>query len=382
MNPFRPAHLPALALATAAVLASIGLAGATRAADPAPPAAAARTALTVTAVQPQRGELVRQLPANGSVAAWQEASIGTEANGLRLTEVLVNVGDRVQRGQVLARFAAETVRAEAAQIRAAVAEAEATLAEARANAARARELQTTGALSQQVIAQYLTAERTAEARLEAQRAAAEHQALRLRQTTVVAPDAGVISARSATVGAVLPAGQELFRLIRQGRLEWRAEVPAADLGALAPGQAVTLSPAPGQAVTGRVRMIAPTVDPQTRNGLVYVDLPASPLLRAGMFARGEFALGRSSALTLPQTAVTLRDGFHYVHRIGADGKVAETKVQVGRRDGERVEVTAGLAADARVVASGGAFLADGDTVRVVAAPPAVRPPGPAASVPR
>ncbi|MFG5410703.1 efflux RND transporter periplasmic adaptor subunit [Piscinibacter sakaiensis] len=284
-------------------------------------------------MQPQRGELVRQLPANGSVAAWQEASIGTEANGLRLTEVLVNVGDRVQRGQVLARFAAETVRAEAAQIRAAVAEAE--LAEARANAARARELQTTGALSQQVIAQYLTAERTAEARLEAQRAAAEHQALRLRQTTVVAPDAGVISA---------------------------------DLGALAPGQAVTLSPAPGQAVTGRVRMIAPTVDPQTRNGLVYVDLPASPLLRAGMFARGEFALGRSSALTLPQTAVTLRDGFHYVHRIGADGKVAETKVQVGRRDGERVEVTAGLAADARV--------------RVVAAPPAVRPPGPAASVPR
>lgn len=380
---FHPAPARA-ALAGLAVLLAAGMAGTAGGADGAKGAAqaasAARTALTVTAVTPQRGELPLQLTANGNVAAWQEASVGTEANGLRLAEVLVNVGDRVQRGQVLARFAPDTVRAELAQIRAAVAEAEATLADAQANARRARELEATGALSAQQINQYLTAERTAQARLEAQRAAAESQSLRLRQTQVMAPDSGVISARSATVGAVLPAGQELFRLIRQGRLEWRGEVSAPDLARVAPGMTVRVFAAGDQAVAGKVRVVAPTVDPQTRNGLVYVDLPASPLMRAGMFARGEFDLGRSSALTLPQTAVTLRDGFHFVHRIGTDGRIAELKVQVGRRAADRIEVTAGLPADARVVASGGGFLTDGDLVRVVDAAPAIRPPA-AASAP-
>ena len=366
---------PALLLAVSVTAAFVG---STLAADGAPAAAKAasapRPALTVTATQAQRGELAVRLEAGGSIAAWQEASVGTEANGLRLAEVLVNIGDRVQRGQVLARFAADTVRADLAQIRAAVAEAEATLADAAANAQRARELQTSGALSQQQINQYLTAERTAKARLDAQRAAAEVQQLRLKQTQVLAPDAGVISARSATVGAVLPAGQELFRLIRQGRLEWRAEVPAAELARLAPGMKAKVQLGADAAVVGTLRMVAPTVDAQTRNGLVYVDLPASPLARAGMYARGEFEVGQGSGLTLPQTAVVLRDGFHYVHRIGADGKVAETKVQVGRRVGDRIEILAGLDAQARVVAAGGGFLVDGDLVRVVAAPPAASPP--------
>ncbi len=282
----------------------------------------------------------------------------------------VNVGDTVKRGQVLATFAAESVQADLAQTRAAVAEAEATLAEATANAQRARELQATGALSAQQINQYLTAERTAQARLEAQRAAAQVQQLRLRQTQVLAPDNGVISSRSATVGAVLPAGQELFRLIRQGRLEWRAEVAAADLMRLKPGLPVTVTPAGGEALQGKLRMVAPTVDAATRNGLVYVDLPAAGSARAGMFARGEFQLGSGQALTLPQSAVLVRDGFSYVLRLGADAKVTQTKVTVGRRSGERIEITGGLERDARVVASGGGFLTDGDVVRVVDAPSA------------
>src|SRR5690606_17074369 len=145
-----------------------------------------------------------------------------------------------------------------------------------ANAARARELQTTGALSAQQINQYLTAERTARARLEAQRAAGRAQQLRLSNTRVLAPDDGVISARSATVGAVLPAGQELFRLIRKGRLEWRAEVPATDLARIEPGMAVTVTAGGGAPIAGKVRVVAPTVDAQTRNGIVYVDLQASP----------------------------------------------------------------------------------------------------------
>lgn len=360
----------AAALAVVAIFLVVGrpAGDAAAAAEAKPQAAAAKPALTVTAVQPRREPLALTLAANGSVMAWQEASVGTEANGLRLAEVRVNVGDVVKRGQVLATFTAQSVEADVAQIRAAVAEAEATLAEAAANAARARELQSTGALSAQQINQYLTAERTAKARLEAQRAAARAQQLRLSHTQVLAPDDGVISARSATVGAVLPAGQELFRLIRKGRLEWRAEVPATDLVRIQPGMAVRVTAGGGSPVDGKVRVVAPTVDARTRNGLVYVDLAASKAAKAGMFARGEFALGTREALTLPQTAVLLRDGFSYVLEIGADSKVTERKVAIGRRSGERVEITGGLDPSARVVASGGAFLGDGDLVRVVDAP--------------
>ena len=353
----------ALALAGAATLA-------VQAADqPAVKATAApapaKAALTVTTAQPQRATLATAVHANGNVAAWQEAIVGAEVNGARLAEVRVNVGDVVKRGQLLATFAPDLIQADLAQSKAAVAEAEATLADAAANAQRARDLQASGALSAQQINQLLTAERTAQARLDALRAGVQVQQLRLQQTQVLAPDNGVISARGATVGAVVPAGQELFRLIRGSRLEWRGEVAASDLALLKPGQAVRVSAAGAPPVAGKVRMVAPTVDAATRNGIVYVDLPQPALLKAGMFARGEFETGQSNALTLPQTAVLLRDGFSYVFRVGADNRVTQTKVSVGRRSGDRIEVTSGLEPGARVVASGAGFLSDGDTVRVV-----------------
>jgi RND family efflux transporter MFP subunit len=359
----------AIALATLSALGALAL-QASAAADGKPASAAsapaAKSALSVTVTQARSADLALRIAANGNIAAWQEASVGTETNGLRLDQVLVNVGDTVRRGQVLATFAPDTLQAEAAQLTATLAEAEASLAEARTNAQRARDLQASGALSAQQINQYLTAERTAQARLEAQQAMAKVQQLRLAQTRVLAPDNGIISARSATVGAVLPAGQELFRMIRQGRLEWRAEVPATELSSLKIGQTVEVTPPNLPPVKGRVRMVAPTVDPQTRNGLVYVDLPQPGAAKAGMFARGEFMLGSGSAMTLPQSAVLLRDGFTYVLRVGADSKVSETKVRVGRRSGDRIEILDGITPDARVVESGGGFLGDGDTVRVVA----------------
>uniref|UniRef100_UPI0032B2871F efflux RND transporter periplasmic adaptor subunit n=1 Tax=uncultured Aquincola sp. TaxID=886556 RepID=UPI0032B2871F len=264
--------------------------------------------------------------------------------------------------------------------RAALAESEATLAEAQANAERARQLQTTGAISAQQINQYLTAEKTAQARLLAQRARLQSDQLRLAKTTITAPDDGVISARLATVGAVAGNGQELFRLIRGGRLEWRAEVTAAELSQLRPGMKATLQLPDGSSTAGTVRMVAPTVDAQTRNGLVYVDLTsaqagASSTVRAGMFSRGEFQLGATPALALPQSAVALRDGFQYVFALesqvaGNDWRVRQVKVQLGRRLGDQVEVLGGLTAQTRVVAQGVGFLTDGDIVSVVSAAPA------------
>jgi RND family efflux transporter MFP subunit len=353
-----------------------------QAADDKPASAPAKTALTVVATKPEASSLPLTVTANGSIAAWQEAVVGTEASGLRLAQVRVNVGDRVRRGQVLASFADQMPRADLARTRADLAEAEATLAEAGANAQRARDLQPSGAFSAQQVNQYLTAERTAAARVDAQRAALQVQQLRLAQTQVLAPDDGVISARSATVGAVLAAGQELFRLIRQGRLEWRAEVAASDLASLQPGMPVRITPAGGVEVTGRLRIVAPTVDAATRNGLVYVDLPQPGSAKAGMFARGEFQLGSSAALTLPQGAVLQRDGFSYVFELQPDGKVRQRKVATGRQQAERIEIRSGLDAAARVVASGAGFLADGDSVRVVEAAPAIAAPTPVKPAPK
>ncbi len=331
----------------------------------------ARPALTVTGTQAQTQALPIKLTANGNIAAWQEASVGAEIGGLRLAEVLVNVGDTVQRGQVLARFATDAVQADLAQARALVAEASASAQEATANADRVRALLNTGVFSGQQSSQYLTAEQTAKARVESAKAVMAAQLLRLKNTEVRASDSGIISARLATVGAVVGAGSELFKLIRQGRLEWRAEVGANELYRLPVGAAVSVAAASGSPVTGRVRTVAPTVDPQTRSGLVYVDLPSGPSrqagLKAGMFARGEFELGSSPALTVPQQAVVVRDGFSYVFRLNADQRVSQLKVQTGRRVGERVELLDGVGAESSLVASGAGFLNDGDLVKVAPA---------------
>lgn len=329
--------------------------------------AAARPALTVALVTPQTAEWPQTLAANGNIVAWQEAVIGAELSGLRVTEVLVNVGDAVKRGQPLAKLATDAILADLAQARASVTEAEAALAEAKANADRSKQLQSQGFISPQATIQVLTAEQTTAARLAAARARVQAEEVRLAQARILAPDDGVISARNATVGSLTQPNQELFRLIRGGRLEWRAEVTGTELTKLAPGVRATLTTASGVKVEGTVRAVAPSVDPATRNGIVYVDLPASGAVRAGTFARGEFELGRGGALTLPQSAVVLRDGFTYVFLVGADNKVVQSKVEVGRRLGDRIEVVAGLPPSVRVVETGGGFLADGDTVRVVEA---------------
>ena len=363
LKPLAQAMLGALGLVFCTVIAVSS--GAVSAADD-KKAGPAKPALTISTTKPSSASLPIKLSANGNVVAWQEASIGSESQGLRLTEVRVNVGDVVKKGQVLAVFSGDAVNADVAQAKAALMEAQALQAEAAANAARARTLQTTGALSAQQISQFLTAEQTANARIAAAKATLAAQELRLRYTRVVAPDSGVISARSATVGSVVGVGTELFRLIRQGRLEWRAEVTAAELGRVKNGGTAVVKAPNGAETTGKVRMVAPTVDQQTRSALVYVDLPASASglgFKSGMFASGQFELGASNAMTLPQQSVVVRDGFSYVFRLNPDNRVTQIKVKSGRRLGDRIEILSGLAPEAVIAVSGAGFLNDGDLVR-------------------
>lgn len=342
---------------------------------PKPAGSAGRPALTVAVAQASAAALPIRLSANGTVVAWQEAIIGAEVSGLRVQELQVTVGEQVRKGQVLATFNPESVQADVALARANLAETQALSAEATANADRARALQGSGALSGQQINQYLTQEQTARARVASSQAQLDIQSLRLRQTRLIAPDDGVISARNATVGSVVSAGNEMFRLIRRARLEWRGELTAADLERIKPGVKVVLSSPGGAQMRGVVRMIAPTVDATTRKGLVYVDLlgpvaggkASASAFKPGMYVRGDLDLGTSVALTVPTSAVVMRDGFSFVYRIGADSRVSQIKVQTGRLAGERLELLSGLQPDERVVASGGSFLSDGDLVRIVPA---------------
>ncbi len=369
MTPTLKSAAPAISAASLLLAAAFVLISSTTLAANDKPPAAPKPALTVTITQPQMAQLPVALSANGNIAAWQETSIGSEAQGLRLAEVRVDVGDSVRAGQILAVYASDGIQADVAQARAALAEAEVAANAAAQEAERARAVQNSGAVSAQQINQLLNADLSAKARVQTARAQVMAHQVRLKNTQVLAPDFGTISARTASAGAI--GGGELFRLIRKGRLEWRAEVTSAELARVKPGLAVTVTTAAGAIVLGKVRMISPQVDTQTRAALVFVDLPVTPqtqhLVKPGMFAKGDFELGQTGAVTLPQTAVVMRDGFTYVYTVGADSRIAQVKVQTGRMVGDRVEILSKLVADARVVALGAGFLNDGDLVRVITA---------------
>ncbi len=341
----------------------------------------ARPALTISVIKPQWVSMPATIRANGNIAAWQEASIGSQVGGLRIAEVRVNVGDVVKRDQVLAMFATETVLADVAVQRAQEAEAAAGLAEAQANAGRARSLKNSGALSAQQISQYLTAEQTAKARLEAVRAQMQVQNLRLQFAEVRAPDDGVISARQVSVGAVVPVGTELFKMVRQRRLEWRADVVSEELSRIKVGMPVRVRPASldkdATPLLGKVRVIGPTVDMQARTAVVYVDLPTIetdvPVVRAGMFATGEFELGDTRVLTLPQESVVMRDGFSYVFKVRDAARVSQVRVEIGRRLGTRVEILKGVEDNESIAESGAGFLNNDDVIAIDPTPSPTTP---------
>lgn len=323
-----------------------------------------KPALTVTTVSPESMQWSERVTANGPVLAWQEAIIGAEIGGVRLVELSANVGDHVTKGELLARFADETLLADVHQQQAALDESAARYKEAEANAQRAAKIKDANVLSAQELQQFTNAAEIAKAQMESADAKLESAKLKLRFSRIVAPDDGLISARSATLGTVAQVGSELFRLIRQDKLEWRAELTDVQLQHVRVGQKVQVNTGMNDTVQGVVKRIAPSVDMSTRNGYVYIGLNENKTLRAGTFTQGEFELGQSKALTLPQSAVVIRDGYAYVYRLGKDARVTQTKVTIGRRQGDRVEITEGLAADTTVVASGTGFLNDGDLVRV------------------
>ncbi|MDE1993511.1 MAG: efflux RND transporter periplasmic adaptor subunit, partial [Rhizobiaceae bacterium] len=324
-------------------------------------ATTAGSALTVELVKPVVRQWPETIAAAGWLQPWQEAVISSEASGLKTASVLVDVGSKVKRGDLLAELDSASILADISKQQAAVGTAVANLDEANANVDRAHTLGNSGALSGQTITQYLITQRTAQASVESEKAGLESEQIKLQQTRIVAPDDGTISSRSATLGAVVSTGTEMFRLIRQDRVEWQAEVPAQYLNSVKQGQTAYLTLSDGTQVIGTVRLVSPTIVKETGRSVVFVSLPTDAA-HSGQFATGTIRVAVRPSLNVPQTAVVQRDGLSYVFVLADESHVERKLVQLGRRRGDRVEITEGIDVSANVVKAGGSFLSDGASV--------------------
>jgi len=326
--------------------------------------AAAAVVQAVTCVTPARVDLTQRLLATGSIYAWQEIIIAPQIGGYQVAAVDVEIGDHVKRGQELARLAAELLESQLAIARANVMQAEASLANVKAALRRGEALAATAVLSRADLDTLRFNAIAAEASAATAQANLGSAELQLQFTRVRAPDDGVITARSVNVGQMAQSGTEIMRLLRRGRVEWRAEVPEADLRNVHIGQKVTVQTVAGPILDGTVRSVAPTVQNSNRTGLIYVDIPSTGGIRPGMFARGEIELGTAAALMVPASSVMVLDGYSYVYVVRANNTVQRRRVQTGTLQAGQIEVLQGLAVSDRVVASGVAFLGDGQAVNV------------------
>jgi RND family efflux transporter MFP subunit len=319
--------------------------------------------MTITVTTAGEEPVVRSVEATGSVQPWQEVIIGPEVGGYRVSAVLVEVGDKVRKGQTLVRLSADMLDAEVASRRAALRSAEARAANSAAAYRRGQAVLATGALSQSNL-DTLSADQVAtQAQVETAKADLATSELRLKYTQVIAPDDGVVTSRLVSVGQVAQAGSEMLRLLRQGRVEWRAEVPESRLGQIKAGQSVSLTGSDGSTILGKVRSVAPTISVSNRTALVYVDIKSGNA-RPGMFAHGRIDIGKGGALLAPVQSVVMQDGYSYVFVLGAQDVVSRRLVLVAGMQGDRIEITDGVKAGERLAVKGAGFLKDRDTVRV------------------
>lgn len=311
-------------------------------------------ALAVTQVSPRETVWPNTIEAYGVISPWQEATISAQVGGYQIIDVLADVGDVVKKGQVVAVLNPAILKAEEAQLKA-------KHDQAVANRKRAATLKAKGNLSEKDLLQNETDEKSTRALL------ASNQ-LQLGYTSVVAPDAGIITSRTATLGAVSEIGGALFQMIRQGRLEWRGEVPAAELSRVAPGQRVELHLPNGATAIAKIRQIAPTVDSSSRLGMIYADIELPSAAIAGMYTSGKIFVGMDPAIVIPATSVILRDGRNQVARLTGENETSNVTLQAvttGRYAGNEVEIVEGLTPADIIVDSGAGLLNDGDTVRVI-----------------
>ncbi|MEK6219855.1 MAG: efflux RND transporter periplasmic adaptor subunit [Psychrobacter cryohalolentis] len=327
--------------------------------------------LSVETVLPSQDNIGNTLSADGTINAKDVANVSAKVSGVAIERILVEEGQRVKAGQILAVFDTDAMEQQVLQAEADVAEAEATLANATADAARVLPLIDIDAISKQEADRYRTSKLQAQASLQASKARLSTQRLSVNNANVVAPVSGIISEKMAEVGMVA-GGDPLFTIIKGGILEWRADIDPKLIGEVNVGTPVQVSLPGGDSVMGEVSRIAPTAD-NNRQITIYASLAANAKVRAGMYQTGEFLLGSSSAQTVPNSAIVSNDGYDYVMLVTnistKDGKnigrIKQQRVTLGERFGDSIMLTEPLPAESRLVKQGGSFLNDGDLVRVV-----------------
>ncbi|WP_189343114.1 MULTISPECIES: efflux RND transporter periplasmic adaptor subunit [unclassified Mesorhizobium] len=362
----RKRHLLLLALlvALAAVAALKAYGRATP--EPATQTPAPAATLTVSVEKVVAQTVTSSVSATGTVAAWQEATIGAEESGLRLTEVLMAEGDHVKAGDVVARLDDSLLKAQLAEQKAAVAQAQATLDSALSAAARADRLLASNAVSAETAEDKATAVKTGKASVDQAEAAAQRLQAQLDRTTIRAPFDGIVSSKPAVAGSIVQAGTELMKIVRDGRLEVGVLVPEKDLAAISAGQPANIVDASGRAFSGNISSIAETVNSTTRLATVYVTVGEGSGLKPGMFARVTIETASSRQLTIAETALVWHDGKPAVFVVDDQGKVGAHPVATGTRQNGRVAIENGLSESDRVVVAGAGFLNDGNLVRVAA----------------
>lgn len=329
--------------------------------------AASTPALAVTTTPVVTRQMADALDVSGPVSAVEEMQLGVELSGLRVTALHVDVGQPVRRGQVLLTLDHRVLDSSLAQANAAMREAEAGAELARANLNRGQGLASSKYISATQLDELRAARTQAEARLGTARAARDAAALQRSFADLRAPANGILSKRLVQPGQVVSAGMELMRMIRDGKLEWRAELPSAQLSQVKPGDRIALHTREGKPIEGRVRAVSPGVDATTRTGTVYADLPQPGDLQPGVYLQGSISTGLSDALVIPTQAIVLRDGFPTVFTIDAQGVAHQARVRTGGKESNLTAVIEGVKAGDQVALQGAGFLADGDKVRVVSA---------------
>ncbi|WP_292499479.1 efflux RND transporter periplasmic adaptor subunit [Methylobacterium sp.] len=398
--------LHAGAMALLAALSGLALGGARAAEGPAvPDPAAVAPAVTVALAAPR--EVVERAVVTGTLVPRDEILVAPEVEGLRITELLVEEGAQVARGQPLARLSLEMVLTQEAANAAAIAKAQAAILQARsqivqaeaaqveANLAleRTRSLIRTGNATAVTLEQRISTAQANEGRLgaargglqlaEADLAAARAQgaeiALRRTRAEIRAPEAGIVSRRTARIGATATAaGEPMFRLIARGEIELEGEVPETWMPRLHVGDPARLDWDGGRTLLGRVRRIDPEIDRATRLGRVRISLDPDPTLRIGAFARGKVEVARRTSVAVPLSALLYgADGGASVFVV-ADARVEARTVVPGLSAEGAMEIRSGLKAGESVVARASSFLRDGDRVRAVVPSPVTPTPAKAA----
>ncbi|MFN3815302.1 efflux RND transporter periplasmic adaptor subunit [Brevundimonas sp.] len=346
--------------------------------DEAAEAGGGASSQTVTVAVATTQDLVRTITASGTVNAWEEVPVGAEAGGLTATAVYVDEGAYVRQGQPLVQLNDALLRAQLAQQEAAVSSAEANAERENTELGRARELRERGFLAQASLDLAISEQRAADAQLASARASLSEIRTRLNQSTIRAPVAGLVISRNVTRGQIVSTGTELFRIVRDGRLELDARVPETELGLIRAGQSATVTSDGVGSATGRVRIVTPEVDSQTRLGVARIALTGNSGLQPGMFARAAIDVGAQPAVAVPTPSVLYRENRPGVFVLGAENRVSFQPIEILSRTDQLTSVE-GVAEGARVVVDGAGFLGDGD--RVTVAQPARPEAAPAPAAP-